>query len=270
MAARKPGDAGRMAAPQPRAGGTPGRDTRTHAAGHTEHGRRGPPPKRRGEATARAQGGQPTRGAAGHDTARGRGSGRAGQGGPHPAWPQKAPCIYFCIGFQTAGSGKCTAVLLNGSKIYRRQVTGLQLESPSACLYIQSSMRGRAQPLQMETPELPARRAGPATDQPRESAGHGGGARLGGRRRAEKGGGGPKPVAAPPPAEKPPSLDTTTGHAGRAVGRLRGRVGRAVRALPFVKGHTRDRISANQCASNVTIASCISSNDTNSVPNFRL
>ena len=246
MASGNTGGAGRMAAPQPRAGGGRGRDTRTHAPGHTEHGRRGPPPAGRREATARAQGGQPARGAAGHDTDRGRGSGRAGQGGPHPAWPQKPRCIYFCIGFQTAGSGKCTAVLLNGSKIHKRQWAGLQLESPSACLYIQSSMRGRAQPLQMETPRPTARSAGPATDRPRESAGHGGGARLGGRRRAEKGGGGQKPASAPPPAEKPPSLDTTTGHAGRAVGRLRGRFGRSVGAFPFVKGYTPNGLFLNQ------------------------
>ena len=175
-----------MAAPQPRAGGGRGRDTRTHAPGHREDGRRGPPPAGRREATARPQAGQPARGAAGHDTARGPGSGRAGQGGPHPAWPQKPRCIYFCIGFQTAGSGKCTAVLLNGSKYTNGKPEGLQLESPSACLYIQSSMRGRAQPLQMETPRPTARSAGPATDRPRESAGHGGGARLGGLRRAER------------------------------------------------------------------------------------
>lgn len=224
-----------------RRGGTRGHTRRgtpsTGGGAHRPKGGGGHRPRARGAADA---------GAAGHDTARGRGSGRAGQGGPHPAWPQKPLCIYICIGFQAAGSGKCTAVLLNGSKIYRRQVTGLQLESPSACLYIQSSMRGRAQPLQMETPRPTARSAGPATDRPRESAGHGGGARLGGRRRAEKGGGGPKPAAAPPPAEKPPSLDTTTGHAGRAVGRLRGRFGRSVGALPFVKGHTPNGLFLNQ------------------------
>ena len=161
MASGNTGGAGRMAPPSPRAGGTPGRDTRTHAPGHREDGRRGPPPAGRREATARPQAGQPARGAAGHDTARGRGRGRPGAGGRHPGWPRKPRCIYFCIGFQTAGSGKCTAVLLNGSKYTNGKPEGLQLESPSACLYIQSSMRGRAQPLQMETPEPPASRAGP-------------------------------------------------------------------------------------------------------------
>lgn len=245
MASGKPGGAGRMAAPQPRAGGTPGRDTRTHAAGHTEHGRRGPPPKRRGRPPPARKGAADAGGRGARHGARAWQRAR-GAGGPTPRMATKPLCIYICIGFQAAGSGKCTAVLLNGSKIYRRQVTGLQLESPSACLYIQSSMRGRAQPLQMETPRPTARSAGPATDRPRESAGHGGGARLGGRRRAEKGGGGPKPAAAPPPAEKPPSLDTTTGHAGRAVGRLRGRFGRSVGALPFVKGHTPNGLFLNQ------------------------
>lgn len=175
-----------MAPPSPQAGGGRG-------AGHADtrggaHRARAevPPPAGREEATARAQGGQPARGAAGHDTDRGRGCGRLGAGGRHPGWPQKPRCVYFCIGFQTAGSGKCTAVLLNGSKYTNGKPEGLQLESPSACLYIQSSMRGRAQPLQMETPRPTARSAGPATDRPRESAGHGGGARLGGLCRAER------------------------------------------------------------------------------------